>query len=286
MTKPILFVGGIIIVIVTISTGAYFYFHRVPTLNVIENIPVSGEQEAIQSSGETPGIAQEATSPNKAEKSGPLVVREIHQEWAANYADNKILVGSSHNVFVGKIIEQAGNKSRSGPETQFVADVLYNIKGDLQGKIIINQPGGYIDGVLYVVGGVNYGDLLVPADRPEAGYMLQPGWTYLLATRYSEKEKWYTVNSFPRVTKVTSENPNLSNAQLRELAENDPSVKALLEAYPNESLLASDIARNDTKNSFQSLSPEEKQTVYDRISVFSPLPPSPVPTSTPTSTNQ
>ncbi|MBI4085291.1 MAG: hypothetical protein HY432_02175 [Candidatus Liptonbacteria bacterium] len=280
MTKLSLLVGSIVVLVV-IGTSVYFYFYRISEPDIIVSIPAVTEK-VTQSSDEISGVTQGATTTNGAEKSGPLVIREIHNEWAADFSNDRILVGGSHNVFVAKIIKQIDTPSGAlRPQTYFEAEVAYNIKGSARGIIIVSQTGGYIDGVLYVVGGINYGDLLVPADHPEAGYMLQPGVTYLLPTRYSEKENRYHVNSFPRVTKLISVNPNLSNAQLRELAENDSRVKQLQAAYPQEILLSSDVARGDTRNSYQSLTEAQKYALPYYIGAYNPNP-----TSTASSTTQ
>src|ERR1700733_11535435 len=39
-----------------------------------------------------------------------LVIREMDFSLAADVADDKVLMGASHNVFVGKVIEQTGTR--------------------------------------------------------------------------------------------------------------------------------------------------------------------------------
>src|SRR3989344_1405046 len=178
------------------------------------------------------------------------VVQELHLLWGGDYRQNTVLMGDSHHVFIGKVVGQVGNKKRlSYPETQFEVEVISNIKGSLAGSVVVNQEGGYQDGVLYVVSG---GDVVGPS-RGAEDYLLQPGNTYLLATRYSSQENWYTLNSHPSASKLVSGNSSLTKTQLEEIAKSDSRAKELWIAYPNEILSEADIAHNNTRNSFQSL---------------------------------
>jgi hypothetical protein len=63
------------------------------------------------------------------------------------------------------------------------------------------------------------------------------------------------LNTFPMARKLITSNSELSANQLRELAENDPRVEQLANAYPNEVLLESDIRANNTLNSYKSVFP-------------------------------
>ena len=107
--------------------------------------------------------------------------------------DDRVLVGAAHNVFIGKVIAQTGNKPNTppveagdtpgfSPQTQFSVEVLENIKGNLKGTIIVSQYGGYVekDGVNQLV--------LVEGDKP-----LESGKTYLFATRFNDIDGWYTI---------------------------------------------------------------------------------------------
>lgn len=166
----------------------------------------------------------------------------VDAQYAADFSDDKILMGASHNVFVGKVIRQSGTKERGiGPETQFEVVVIDNIKGDLHGVITVDQQGGYKDGTLYVVGD----DTVSPA-KDGSGYLLQPGSTYLFATRYNPTEHWYTLNSYPTASKLLSTDAGAQDASLRTLAEADLRVQQLRVAYPNEILMSADVAHNNT----------------------------------------
>lgn len=178
----------------------------------------------------------------------PISVIRTDAQYAADFSDNKVLMGASHNVFIGKVVRQVGDKERGiGPETQFQVAVIDNIKGDLHGTVTVNQQGGYKDGVLYVVG------------EDGGGSLLQPGSTYLFATRYNEQQDWYTLNSYPAASKLLSSNANAQTASLKTLADNDSRVQQLKAAYPHEILIDADIAHNNTRNSFESVQASKAQ---------------------------
>lgn len=178
------------------------------------------------------------------------ITKTISPQYVADFADNRVLMGASHNVFVGKIIKQVGDKSLgSTPETQFAVEVVLNIKGDLQGTVVVNQSGGYKNGILYLV---SEGDIVVPEAKNSDG-LLVPGSTYLLATRYSPDENWYTLISHPSGKKMISRDELLNKAQLEAFAKHDEKTKELQEAYKNEILLDTDIRNNNTRNSYQLL---------------------------------
>lgn len=89
------------------------------------------------------------------------------------------VVGFADNVFLGKVLKQVDTKSlNSYPETQFEAEVLDNIKGELKGTVKVNQQGGYEGEYLFLM---------------EDDKLLKVGQTYLFATRYLNEENWHTV---------------------------------------------------------------------------------------------
>lgn len=104
----------------------------------------------------------------------------VHVNLVTELSDKRKLAGLSHNIFIGKVISQAGTKSLGSlPETQFKVQVLQNIKGNLSGTILVNQQGGYNQ----------YDELVLVEEDP----LLQTGKTYLFATRYLKQENWHTV---------------------------------------------------------------------------------------------
>lgn len=161
-------------------------------------------------------------------------------EYAANFSNDKVLMGASHDVFVGRVLEKLGTKELGiGPETQFRVQIILNIKGSLHGTVTVDQQGGYENGVLYYVQG--------------GAPFLKPGVTYLLATRYNAQENWYTLNPSVSGSQFILDDNGLSIDKLRAWAQNDLRVKKLQEAYPNEVLLDADIKSNNAINSYQSL---------------------------------
>lgn len=179
------------------------------------------------------------------------IIRVIDPMYVADFSDDGVLVGASHNIFVGKVIREVGNKDIGiGPVTQFEVDVIQNIKGGLEGKVTVLQQGGYKNGILYVV---SEGDVKAP-DNSATGYLLQPGSIYLFSTRYNEGQNWYYLNSHPNALKLISRDENLDKVQLQALIQNDEKVIKLQEAYKNEILLDTDVKNNNARNSYQSLS--------------------------------
>ncbi len=115
---------------------------------------------------------------------------------------------------------------------------------------MVNQSGGYKDGVLYVM--------------DEGGALLQPGATYLLATRYDTDAHYYTLNPHENASKLLSTDSPLSVAALRTLIAKDSKVRALTAAYPNEELLQADVYHANTRNNFKSLSADMRAAAQTR----------------------
>jgi hypothetical protein len=64
-----------------------------------------------------------------------------------NLESDPHLLGISHNVFIALILDQTGNKTTEiGPRTQYAAEVISNIKGELAGVVMIDQYGGMVGG--------------------------------------------------------------------------------------------------------------------------------------------
>jgi hypothetical protein len=176
--------------------------------------------------------------------SGPRGMLIPLPSYVADYSQPTTLLGATHNIFVGKVMKQVGNKDFSGnPATQFSVDVLHSIKGEIAKQTIVEQEGGYRNGVLYLI---------------DSNPLIQSGSTYLFSTRYNAKENWHTMNPHPNASKLLSSDDKLTTEQLLALISEDPKVKELEDAYPHEILLDADIYHNNTRNSFQSLPPEKK----------------------------
>lgn len=194
----------------------------------------------------------------EAAPKNPLNVEVIRMEpiYAADFSDDQVLIGASHNIFVGTVIAANGNKERDlGPETQFQVEVIENIKGDLKGTIIVNQQGGYKDDELYVFG-----------DTDAESYLLKPGATYLLSTRVNDKEGWYTLNPHPNASKLLSARPLDAEKRLEVIA-SDQKISELKTAYPNEVLLRADVKNANVRNSYraQELARQASDTPKDTL---------------------
>lgn len=175
----------------------------------------------------------------------------MHGLWATNMGDPQKLMGISHYVFIAKIIKNLGDDPilGIGAEKQFEAEVVYNIKGNLQGEIIVNQFNAYDPDKPGAVG---------PVDMDVLPWLV-PDNTYLLATRYNpERHDSYVVNPHSANVYLISENSGLSLDSLREVSRNDQRSKDLQEAYKNE--IVFDNPEN-ALNAYQSLTAEQKATL-------------------------
>lgn len=172
----------------------------------------------------------------------------MHPIYLEDFSDDRVLVGASHNIFVGKVIRQISDKTNALlPQTQYEVQIISNIKGKLDGTVIVNQDGGYKNGVLYIL------DSDVLKQENDENYLLKPGLTYLLATRYSPKNSWYNLNSYSGSHTIISQDKNLSMDQLQILVKNNERVTGLKDAYPQEILSDSDIKNGGTLNNYNSL---------------------------------
>jgi hypothetical protein len=159
-----------------------------------------------------------------------------------NLKSDPHLLGISHNVFTARILEYTGNTPTTiGPRTQYSAEVLSNIKGEIEGVVTIDQYGGMEDGTL-----------IYPEGFEQESFLLLPGSTYLLATRYNAQEDWYTVVAHPNAQ-------SLVNLDASSNMEVDEKILRWQEVYPEEVLPQADIINRNTKNSFASLSEAKKE---------------------------
>lgn len=73
-----------------------------------------------------------------------LIILPFVQSSEARYLDglddDRVLVGISHNIFVGKVLKKVGQTAgEAGPLTQFEVQIVNNVNGLLSGKVVINQ---------------------------------------------------------------------------------------------------------------------------------------------------
>src|SRR6267154_990346 len=54
-------------------------------------------------------------------------VKEVEMQYAADFSNDAVLVGASHNIFTAKVLQQIGTKDLGdGPETQFLVEIIEN----------------------------------------------------------------------------------------------------------------------------------------------------------------
>jgi hypothetical protein len=111
-------------------------------------------------------------------------VRYIEPNFVTDVTDARQLVGLVDNVFIGRVVSEAGmlNRDPVMPETLFNVEVRHNIKGTLAGTVVVNQQGGFSE----EEGGV----ILMEDDA-----LLQVGKTYLFATKpgSDSSRTWHTL---------------------------------------------------------------------------------------------
>ncbi|MGX1775664.1 hypothetical protein ACWIGW_26390 [Nocardia brasiliensis] len=89
------------------------------------------------------------------------------------------VAGAATDIFFARVVESIGSTERRGQlESQFSLEVSERLKGDVAGRVTVNQRGGLKDRTIVV----------------EAGdELLVLGQSYLIAARYSKEEDWYTL---------------------------------------------------------------------------------------------
>lgn len=139
--------------------------------------------------------------PLETSRSGVASAEDAHNgkpEMQASYAfeasDKRKLVGASENVFVGRVLKKVGSKGipalrpipgedNSSPATQFEVEVMNSIKGELEGRVIVNQHGGNDrDGQLILL---------------ERDPLFELGKVYIISSNYEQKRDWQQVVAQP-----------------------------------------------------------------------------------------
>ncbi|MFA6897438.1 MAG: hypothetical protein WCQ96_04100 [Patescibacteria group bacterium] len=176
------------------------------------------------------------------------VTNVVTSQWGQELDSYEGTMSAVSNVFVGKVVKQVGTRARfEEPETQFEVEVLYNIKGDLQGKAIVSQSGGYKNGVLYRTSD----DITVATDKPvkeQDNGLMKEGETYLFVTRYSEMGNWYSIYTHSKGTKLLSRDGNLNAGALKKLYEKDERFISLKEAYEKVKTMNADVKSENVAN--------------------------------------
>ncbi len=189
----------------------------------------------------------------------------VEAQYENDFSDDKILMGGFHNVFVGRVIAQTGTHYRlpdmnAGLETQYSVHIIKNIKGELAGDIIVAQAGGIDNGKIIAM----EGDVEASTRDGAASPLLQPGSTYILATRGDGTEGYYMIGSNQYAKKLISSYSNENDVALATLADNNPRMKSLEAAYAEETPMKEDVIRGTTHNSFKSLDAKSKAAAQSR----------------------
>ena len=128
-----------------------------------------------------------------------MPVRKNYVEvfWAIDIDNTEVCAKEAENVFIGEVIKKVGNTiSTFMPENQFEVHVEENIKGNLQGNVIVNQSGGYNIFTKTIV--LYDGDTLI-----------EEGETYLFTTtcrgEYHKSRGWHQVKPIGGKIKVKDE---------------------------------------------------------------------------------
>ena len=161
-------------------------------------------------------------------------------KYIADFSDDRNVLGFASNVFSAKIIrviEEHDGPQGGPPVTFFEAEIIYNVKGNLSGNVILKQFIGYKE--------TSTGKKISKFE--EDTELLKPGLTYLLATKYDEQYDYYGIGSHPNEMKLISSDSNLDFNALRELSEKDEKTLKWQEAYKNEILPEHN---NDARNSY------------------------------------
>jgi hypothetical protein len=161
--------------------------------------------------------------------------------YAAEFSDDRILVGAAHNVFAGKVLKRIRTVRHTGlPHSRFEVAVILNVKGDLRETVFLDQLGAEQKGLIR---------RRTPAadDTPP----LQEGSTYVFATRSPalNPEQIFRLNSHSNATTLLTKDATLSTEKLKSLVDSHPRIHALREAYKNE--IIPEVYQKDARNRFQ-----------------------------------
>lgn len=143
--------------------------------------------------------------------------------YITDFSDDRKLVGTANNVFVGRVLEQINQTSGTASDARYAVRVLMNIKGNLRDSIVVRIYKG--------------------------GQGLNVGSTYVIAALYSPTPNWYVIGAvFDR--KQITDDSTLTDMQLKQLAEGDERVRALQVAYTQEITYANHVTNGTDYNSY------------------------------------
>lgn len=135
--------------------------------------------------------------------------------YAFDVMDERKLVGSADNVFLGHVVRELGTEEipRSGPgheappqeveaprtpRTEFSVEVLRNVKGNLSGTVTVSQTGGWVEYTAqgrYLEDGIQPGDRVRELAIREGDSLLEPGDVYLFVTGHNEEGSYHQITA-------------------------------------------------------------------------------------------
>lgn len=114
----------------------------------------------------------------------PLHISQIEFLSVADFSDDRRLAGFAEDVFVGRVAGEGATLDKEPViETEFPVEVVESIKGSTRGTVVVTQQGGRVPGRNEL--------RLMEGDR-----LLEPGRTYLFATRADSEGRRYLVPEF------------------------------------------------------------------------------------------
>ena len=167
--------------------------------------------------------------------------------WNINIHNDRELVGSTENVFIGKVIKKKGQEIDRFkiPKTKFEVKILKNIKGHLKNNIIIRQRGGYRGIKKY---------------KPDEGGFLKPQKTYLF---FASGDDHYIFADKVSHQEFIKNSEKYSEKEILNLKETKKIISKYEDAYKNEIYSYIDLLDNRLKNSYKKLTDEERQKMID-----------------------
>lgn len=150
----------------------------------------------------------------------PACTSRVIQCGGPDTSDDRTLVSTAHNVFVGKILNKVGAVSFDDhplTHTRFRVRVISNIKGNLDGEVFVDLAGG--------TRGLNR---TVIANH-EGLEKLKKGYTYIFATRnHSENpEQTHLLFHHPRQKDLITNDLTFDSDELAQLADASSRVQEL-----------------------------------------------------------
>lgn len=131
---------------------------------------------------------------------GERAIGSAQASYPFDISDERALVGSADNVFVGRVLRAEDKVSSSDtsiapvPQSQFDVEVIENVKGDLSGTVTVNQAGGYVEYSAdrdYPEDGVEKGDRVRELILVDGDPLLEPEQEYMFLTAYDQKNSWH-----------------------------------------------------------------------------------------------